>query len=245
MKKEKALVLIVDDNRYLCELVRDVLEADGYRVLVAYNGRVGWQLAREELPDLVILDVEMPEMDGFAVCKKLRSDKQTDSTPILFLTIRSALSDKSRAFKLGADDYLIKPFEPLELKLRVEARLRQARHPLRPERRGLVLDQEERLCWVPGQPAPIPLTDRETAILAYMLSHPYQAVSAKTLMDRALGEPLDASQTTSAVRNMMVRLREKIEPDPQKPRFIRTLRQAGYMLSPVGGKPAPKVATTG
>ena len=231
----RALVLIVDDQQELCELMRDVLEGANYRVLVAYDGAAGWQLAKEELPDLVVIDVEMPEMDGFHLCRQIRAYERLKDVPIIFATKRTQMDDKARAFGLGADDYLAKPFEALELKLRVDARLRGRARRFRPERRGLRVDRQERMAYVPGRPVPVTLTANECAVLVYLLPPPSQPVSAKALMSRALNQPVDTRQSTSSMRNLMSRLREKIEPDPQQPRFIRTLPQSGYMVSPHGG----------
>lgn len=228
-----ALLFLVDDDQQFCDLLRPFLVSYGYDLMIAHHGWMAWQMLQEELPDLVILDIEMPVMDGFQFCRKLRRDPRTASLPVLFLTIRKRIEDKCRAYSLEADDYLSKPFEPLELQCRIAAVLNRTGRRQRSRRPEISLDPENRVCWVPKKSEPIQLTEQETAVLAYLLAHSYQPVSAGTLMFQILGYPRGSMGTTS-VRNLMQRLRRKLEPVPSRPRFIRTVYRYGYMLATRG-----------
>lgn len=234
MMAQVPLLLLVDDDRALCDLLRPFLESYGYRVMIAYHGRMAWQWLQEELPDLVILDVLMPVMDGITFCRQLRRDVHTRTIPVLFLSVQVAIDSKCRAYALQADDYLIKPFEPLELQCKIEAILRRAGLRRRTHRPAIRLDPHQRVCRVPGRVEPVPLTEQEHAILDYLVARPYQPVSAKALMVQALDYAAPAVQSTTGLRNLIQRLRRKLEPDPQRPQFIRTVHRYGYMLAPYG-----------
>lgn len=218
-------VLIVDDDRDMVRGLEDNLTLEGYEVLTARDGQAGLETAKSERPDLVILDIMMPGMDGLEVCRRLR--RQNPDVRILLLTAKGQESDKVLGLELGADDYVSKPFGLLELLARVKAQLRRAGASGRtgsyrfgevavdPVRREVVHSGEV-----------VELTAKEFDLLVYMLEHPGEALSRDRLLEEIWG--YEQYPTTRTVDNHILRLRKSLEPDPARPRYFLTLHGVGY-----------------
>ncbi len=222
-------VLIIDDEERLLSLVKAYLEKGGYRVVTAVNGRDGLFMARQEKPDLILLDIMMPEMDGHEFMRLHRRDAET---PIILLTAKVEEDDKVIGLELGADDYITKPFSPRELLARVRAMLRRAKSNSAPSpilRNGnLSLDQESFIVKVDGER--IDLTRSEFDLLATLMGSPGRVFSRLELLDRVQGTVFDGYERTIDVH--VKNLRSKIEPNPRKPTFIETVYGIGYRLAP-------------
>ena len=223
-----ARVLVVEDNVDLAYGLRNNLEIEGHEVIVAVDGQSGLAAAQSSKIDLVILDLMLPGLDGFRVLKHLREGDK--ATPVLVLTARSEESDKVRGLKLGADDYVTKPFGVLELLARVEALLRRRSNApaVRSVERfgGVELDRGARVVRRDGQV--IALAPRELDLLIALLDAGGAALSRASLMDRVWGYQADVLSRT--VDTHMAELRRKLEPDPSAPRHLLTVRKVGYRL---------------
>jgi DNA-binding response OmpR family regulator len=218
-------ILVVDDDPKIVEIVSLYLKREGYRVLAAYDGRQALEMAREKRPDLIVLDLMLPGLDGMDVCRLLRDESDV---PILMLTARASDEDKLRGFDVGADDYLTKPFNPRELVARVRAILRRAegeQEPPRDLRFGdleiNVMRHEVRL-----RGSPVNLTPTEFRILTTMAQEPGRAFSRVELLERAFGYDYEGLERTVDVHIMNIR--RKIEPEPRRPRYIVTVPGVGY-----------------
>ena len=224
-------VLVVDDEPTISEVVARYLERAGYAATTAGDGIEALRLAGECDPDLVVLDLMLPELDGFEVLRRLQADGE-ERTPVILLTAKGEHDDKLAGLRRGADDYIVKPFSPSELVARVDAVLRRSQlahteaEPLRFD--GLEIDVRARLAVCDGEA--IQLSQREFDLLSFLAAHPGQAFSRDQLMDRVWEAALysDTSTVTVHVR----RLRAKIEPDPEQPRFIQTVWGVGYRFQP-------------
>ena len=221
-------ILVIEDEASIREGVRDALEGEGYRVLSADNGVAGLKLGTTEDPDLIVLDLMLPGMDGYEVLRRMRADAV--ETPVLVLTARGLEQDKVRGFELGADDYLVKPFGLSEFLARVASRLRvwdrergiEARDSLRLG--SLVIDFEARTASRGTDVAT--LTPTETALLRFFLRCEGRALSRQAILDAVWG---DKPGTTSRVVDMtVVGLRRKLEREGAKPRHILSVRGLGY-----------------
>ena len=223
-------VLIVEDEEALVLALRDRLLAEGYEVEWASDGQRGLERAARERFDAVVLDLMLPGRSGFEVCRELRAAGV--ETPILMLTARGQLDDKVLGFKLGADDYLTKPFEVPELVARLEALLRRERRLKTSARRfrvgALELDVEGRELRRDGQP--IALSAKEFDLLCYFVEHPGVVLSRERLLDEVWG--YDATTCTRTVDVHVSWLRQKIEDEPGRPQRIVTVHRRGYKLVP-------------
>ena len=225
-----ARLLVVDDDPQIIRLLQAYLEQAGFVVLTAPEGETAWQLIRRERPDLVILDLMLPKRDGWDITRRVRADEHLAGMPIVLLTARVADSDKMEGFDLGADDYITKPFNALEVVARAKAVLRRAKgQPLQPhilEVRGLRLDLDEHSARLDGQA--LVLTPTEFALLRTLLEAPGRAFTRGELIDRALGFQFEGLERTldSHIKN----LRKKIEPHPAQPDYIETVLGVGYRL---------------
>ncbi len=224
-------MLVVDDEPTISEVVARYLERAGYATATAGDGIEALRVAGECDPDLVVLDLMLPELDGFEVLRRLQADGE-ERTPVILLTAKGEHDDKLAGLRRGADDYIVKPFSPSELVARVDAVLRRA-HPAHAETEplrfdGLEIDVRARRALRDGEE--IQLCQREFDLLGFLASHPGQAFSRDQLMDRVWEAALysDTSTVTVHVR----RLRAKIEPDPEQPRFIQTVWGVGYRFQP-------------
>ena len=220
-----AVILIAEDDADIRGLLRLYLEGEGYRVLEADNGARALELAREETPDMAILDVMMPEMNGFELTRALRKFSEV---PILILSAKSQDNDKSLGLNLGADDYIAKPFNPVEIVARVKAQLRRAARTAGDTLtvRDLTLDTASFQLTKGGQT--ILLTPMEYKILALFMRSPGRIFTKIQLYEGAIGTYFEGDDNTMMVH--ISKLREKIEDDPKNPRYIITVRGLGYKL---------------
>lgn len=221
-------VLVVDDETRLVDVLKAYLERDGYRVVSAYDGNEGLRLARREKPDLILLDLMLPGVDGLEICRTLR--KESD-TPIIMLTARSEETDKLIGLELGADDYIIKPFSPREVVARVRAVLRrsQASQTSAEEQitiGDLVIDQARHELRRAGEV--ISVTPTEFDLLWALASNRGRVLSRLQLMEKALGESYEGYERTidAHIKN----LRRKVELDPTHPRYVQTVFGVGYKI---------------
>lgn len=207
----------------------DNLEFEGYDVLVSDNGEDGLAMILEESPDLVLLDLMLPRMDGVALCRKVR--EQNRQTPIIMLTAKGHLTDKVTGLEVGADDYVTKPFSLHELLARIRAVLRRVGEresdPQSSRIGDVALDLEG--CEVVRDGIATPISHRESEILRILLENQGKVVSRDLLLNQVWG--LDRFPTTRTVDNHIVRLRKLIEPDPKNPHWIVTIHGMGYKLS--------------
>jgi DNA-binding response OmpR family regulator len=223
-------VLVVDDEKKIVESCRLYLEHAGYEVVCAYNGEQALAEASDSRPDLVVLDLMLPRVDGLEVCRRLRAGSQV---PILMLTARSTEEDKLLGLGLGADDYLVKPFSPRELVARVRAILRRAPPAGAVLRFGaLEIDPERHEVRRGGEP--VTLTPREFDLLAALARAPGRAFTRARLVAAAFGEDSEVLERT--VDAHVMNLRRKIEDDPAAPRLVVTVPGVGYRFA---GEPAP------
>jgi len=231
-----ARILIAEDDRKQADLIRVYLERDGHSVLVVSDGIRAVEQARAHRPDLLILDLLLPGMDGLDVCRIVRAESQT---PILLVTARSTEEDKLRGLDLGADDYVTKPFSPRELAARVRALLRRsgamASDPAGVRTIGdLEIDVARFVVRVRG--AAVPLTAKEFGILEVLATEPGRVFTRAQIIDRAFG--FDHFVLERTVDAHVMNLRRKIEPEPAEPRYVQTVYGRGYRLAePPGGAP--------
>lgn len=222
-------IVIVEDEANIVELVKYNLDREGYRTLYANDGRKGLELIKQELPDLVILDLMLPELDGLSVCKQLRSDTQTKSIPIIILTAKSEEADRVLGLEMGADDYVTKPFSPRELVARVRAVLRRsgAVDDTEPEiiENGVIrIDLRQHIVKVRGEE--VELTPKEFDFLKLLLLNPGRAFTREFLLEHLWGYEYFGDTRTVDVH--VRRLRQKIENDPANPEYLETVRGVGY-----------------
>jgi DNA-binding response OmpR family regulator len=222
-------ILVVDDEERLVSLVKSYLEQGGFRVVTARNGRDALFVSRQEKPDLILLDIMMPEMDGHEFMRLHRRDADT---PIILLTAKVEEDDKIIGLELGADDYITKPFSPRELLARVRALLRRIKGiaTISPVLRtgNLILDQESFIVKVDEER--VDLTRSEFDLLAALMSAPGRVFSRVELLDRVQGTVFEGYERTIDVH--IKNLRSKIEENPRQPRFIETVYGVGYRLAP-------------
>ncbi len=227
-------LLVIEDELPMRTALSDALGAEGYRVLTAADGESGLRRALEEKPDLILLDIMMPRMDGFTVCAELR--RLAIPTPILMLTAKGQVEDRVRGLDVGADDYLVKPFSTEELLARVRALLRRSRKQTQAVS-TLVLGSVEvdlaRQIARRGR-RDLHLTAKEFAMLRLMAEAPGEPVARERFLDVVWG--YTAFPTTRTVDNHIASLRAKIETDPNEPRWIRTVHGVGYKLEMAGAK---------
>jgi DNA-binding response OmpR family regulator len=225
-EQNRAKILVVEDEPNMVVGLRDNFEFEGYEVLTARDGVEGLQLALEESPDLVVLDVMMPRMSGLEVCKQLRA--QRASIPIIMLTARGQEVDKVVGLELGADDYVTKPFSIRELLARVKAVLR--RTSVVPKE----LDQHSfgdvevdlRRCRVLRSGKALDVSSKEFELLKYFICHAGETLSRHQLLEDVWG--YEHYPTTRTVDTHLVRLRQKLEPNPEQPQYFLTVHGTGY-----------------
>jgi DNA-binding response OmpR family regulator len=228
-------ILVVEDDPVLTRVLRDNLTFEGFDVRCVADGHGAFSAAREFSPDLVLLDVMLPGQSGFEVCARWRTASRT---PIIFLTAMGQRSDKVRGLRLGADDYITKPFELDELLARVQAVLRRARPTSDVLRLGETMIDFARMKAWQGD-TDIDLTHRDFELLQYLAERPRSIVHRDELL-RSVWGYAEASNTR-AVDHAIARLRKKIEATPHKPRFIHTVHGDGYRLVPDDGESAEAV----
>ena len=223
-------ILVVDDDLDLLALITFALRQAGYFVLEATDGELALQRFADEAPDLVVLDGNLPKLDGFEVCRRLRADSRT---PILMLTVRGDEADVVRGLDLGADDYLTKPFSPRTLLARIRALLRRSGLEKSGEiaQGEFALDVARHEVAVAGGEA-VRLTKLEFRLLQLLLAHAGQAIEAERLFQHVWGQR--AAGDRQLLKQLVHRLRQKIEADPTAPMFLRTVPGVGYELDAEG-----------
>ncbi len=225
-------LLVVDDERIIVKGIKFNLENEGYEVVTGGDGEEAVALARTEHPDLIILDLMMPKLDGLAACVQIRT---FSDVPIIMLTARSEDMDKLMGFECGADDYVTKPFNILELKARIKALLRRANsgkaaqtEPEALSRGGVSLDEGQRCAWKDGQR--VARASSEFVLISLVMHNPGYVYSREQLLDKVWGYDYQGDYRTVDVH--VRRLREKLEQDSANPKLILTKWGVGYYLSP-------------
>lgn len=254
---EQANILVIEDDDIVALTIERCLRRENYKVTLANSGVEGLQMARRHKPEMVILDVIMPGMDGFAVCREMRSDPLLSNVPILFLTAKTKPEDRITGFNAGADDYLGKPFNLDELTLRVRAILRRTKPPEQKDEvtgqggqntgtkdanstgkearhmivlKGYVLDARTFELSIPNHET-VRLTPIQFDLLYHLMSHPGVVFSPNRLLDEVWDYPSDAG-SPDLVRVHIKNLRERVEQDPREPAFIETVPGFGYTIRP-------------
>jgi two-component system response regulator VicR len=223
-------ILLADDEPSIASVVRRILEDGGFGFCHAQDGREVFPAVAAEKPDLIILDVMMPKMNGFQVCRQLR--QRGVLSPILILSAKGDLVDKEVGFSAGADDYLVKPFSPEELLMRINAHLRHHDRIAVAQSQSIVagdleIDVERHRATLRGED--VTLTPKEFLILSLLARHRGEIFTREQVIKEVWGEEFIGE--TSSVAVFIRKLREKIEDDPSHPRFIKTIRNAGYIFA--------------
>jgi len=226
----KQQILVVDDEPKILNIVKAYLEKDGYRVLTARDGKEGLDVARRESPDLIILDLMLPEMSGWDVCRALRKESRV---PIIMATARDEVTDRIVGLEIGADDYITKPFDPKELVARVHAVLRRAQSAAaEPQPKVIVagdlminLDLHE----VRRNKEVVQLTPSEFSLLSILAQSPGRVYSRLQLLEMIQGDAYEGYER--AIDSHIKNLRQKIEPDPRQPRYVQTVFGVGYRFA--------------
>jgi DNA-binding response OmpR family regulator len=225
----KATILVVDDEPHVVKLLRANLESSGYHILTATDGEQAVSTVERDMPDLVLLDLMLPKMDGYAACQRIR---EFSTVPIIMLTARSAQIDLVHGFEVGADDYLTKPFSITELLMRVQAVLRRSKWPEEILSRQhfqtgpIEIDYAQHRVSTGGQE--VKLTPTEYRLLVYLATNVNRVITHRELL-RAVWGP-EYGEETEYLRVYIRYLRQKLEPTPSEPRYILTQPGAGYML---------------
>ena len=231
-------ILVIDDEANILRLVREYLEQAGYRVLTASRAETGLHALRRESPDLLVLDLGLPDRDGWDLTRLIRRDQQLGGLPLIMLTARVEDSDKIVGLELGADDYITKPFNPREVVARVRALLRRAHGGGRPAPQRLSIDEltldlGARSLTVRGEA--VGLTPTEFELLCVLMENPGHTYTREELLEKTLGYSYEGTGRTldTHIRN----LRQKIEVDPGNPAYIHTVHRIGYRFAiPLGEK---------
>jgi two-component system alkaline phosphatase synthesis response regulator PhoP len=225
-------ILVVDDDREIVRLVKSYLERAGYNVISANNGESALHILRRDRPDLLVLDLMLPDRDGWDLTRLIRSDRTLTDIPIIMLTARVEDSDKIVGLEIGADDYITKPFNPREVVARVRALLRRSQRGASPQ-----LPQNLQVGWLSlnlgrrellVDANPVELTPSEFELIRVLMESPGYAFTRDDLLEKALGYAYEGMGRTldSHIKN----LRRKIEPDPKEPQYIQTIYGVGYKL---------------
>jgi len=231
-------ILVIDDDIQILRLVRDYLGQAGFHVLSAANAETGLHTLRREMPDLLVLDLGLPDRDGWDLTRLIRTDRQLAALPIIMLTARVDDSDRILGLELGADDYITKPFNPREVVARVRAVLRRVNGaagsvPRRISLADLTLDLGAHTLTVRGEQ--VDLTPTEFELLALFLENPGHTYTRDELLEKTLGYSYEGTGRT--LDTHIMNLRQKIEPDPRQPSYIQTVHRIGYRMSKYpGGK---------
>jgi two-component system alkaline phosphatase synthesis response regulator PhoP len=223
-------ILVVDDEPQIVDLLRSYLLRDGFDVQEAGDGEAALESVHEHHPDLVILDLMLPRLDGREVCRRIR---ETEHTPIIMLTSRDEETDKLLGLELGADDYITKPFSPREVVARVRAVLRRGNWDAATVIRAGELTVDLRAHEVRLGGRPVDLTPTEFRLLELLAGHPNQVFTRMQMIDRVQGHAFEGYERT--VDAHIKNLRAKVEPDPHSPRFIITVYGVGYKFQAADG----------
>ena len=224
-------IVLIEDEEDIIELVRYNFRKEGFEVSSFTSGKEGLEHLRRNPADLVLLDIMLPDLDGFEICKRLRGEDRSRSLPVIFLTAKGEEIDRVLGLEIGADDYVVKPFSPRELVARVKAVLRRQTRPAEKqevvEARGLRLDSRTQEVIVRGEATE--LSSLEFRLLHFLASHPRRVFSREQLLDEVWGH--DRFVTPRTVDVHIRRLREKIEAQADKPQCIQTVRGSGYRFA--------------
>ncbi|MBN1312392.1 MAG: response regulator transcription factor [Anaerolineae bacterium] len=219
-------ILVVDDDRVLADVIAFTLRREGYQILLSHDGETALQCWEQELPDIIVLDIGLPKIDGFEVCRHVRAHA---NTPIILLTVRDEEDDIIHGLDLGADDYITKPFSPRQLVARVRAVLRRASQSLNEPWQqvgNLRLDSSRRELSI-DDARTFTLTSLENRLLGYLMLNANRVMTIDALIDHVWGP---ARGDRDMLRQLIHRLRSKIEPDPSNPIYIETVPGLGYGL---------------
>jgi len=229
--------VVLEDEQDMVEVIEAALEAEGFDVAHALDGQTGWELLKEHIPHLIVLDIGMPGLDGLTVCQKVRSNPAYDRTPVLFVTAFKDAEDVARGLDMGGDDYIPKPFQVREFQARVRVLMRPYQRVLPPEPEDsnenilqvgeLTLDSAAFLITTPQTSSR--LTSTEHRLLAYMMEHAYEELPSSQLLE-AVWEYPEGTGDLDLVRAHVYNLRLKMEVDSNTPRYIRTIHGLGYKL---------------
>lgn len=226
-------ILVVDDEKILVKGIRFNLEQEGWEVVCAYDGEEAIQMAKREEPDIIVLDLIMPKLSGLEACVKIR---EFSTVPIIMLTALSEDMDKLMGFECGTDDYVVKPFNILELKARIRALHRRANLPAQHNKMDgilrcgqITLNTIQRTAALDGEP--VELTAREFNLIELLMRNPGRVYSREKLLDKVWGYEYQGDYRTVDVH--IRRLREKLEPDPPHPQYIMTKWGVGYYMKEV------------
>ena len=229
-------IALIEDDADLFALLKYNLEKEGFALVGAQTGKGAIELCRRERPDLILLDIMLPDSDGLDICKGIRSHPELAHIPIIFLTARASETDRIVGLELGANDYIVKPFFIRELIARIKIQFRAQASPSKVLKAfGLELDRSSCRVTLNGQP--LALTATEFRLLEFLMSRPGVVFSREQLLDSVWGH--DRAVTDRTVDVYILRLRQKTEADPQNPQFIRSVRGFGYSFNEV-----PEPATT-
>jgi DNA-binding response OmpR family regulator len=226
-------ILVVDDDPKTVSLVKLYLESDGHKVLCAYDGVEALRLARQERPNLIVLDLMLPGLDGLQVCRTLRTESDV---PVIMLTAKTTEGDKLTGLELGADDYVTKPFSPRELAARIKVVLRRTvsesleRGPVQAAYGDLKMDFRQHTVSIAGRP--VALTPTEFRLLGTLVREAGQVLSREQLIEKVLGLDFDGFDRTIDVH--VLNLRRKLGDDPAHPRYIKTVYGSGYKFETSG-----------
>jgi two-component system alkaline phosphatase synthesis response regulator PhoP len=226
-------ILVVEDEPELRKLLEIILRREGFEVQALASGEAAWEAILEQAPDVLVTDIGMPGLDGLELCRRVRAHPPLAALPVLLLTARDASTDKHAGFREGADDYLTKPFDPVELVLRIQVHLRRAQQGAgRPEQEVLrvgPLTLDRRTFQVTVGDQPHALTKSEFALVAHLMTHADSVVSAEQLLVEALAYPANVGNT-EIVRTHIRNIRQKLEPDPAHPVHLQTVARHGYII---------------
>jgi len=228
-------VALIEDDADLFALLKYNLEKEGFRFVGLGTGKAALEFFRREKPDVIVLDIMLPAVDGIDICRGIRSHPELAQIPVIFLTARASETDRILGLELGANDYVVKPFSVRELIARVRNQLRQAEAPQRILRAdGVELDRDS--CRVRLHGKPLALTATEFRLLEFLMSRPGVVFSREQLLDSVWG--MDRAITDRTVDVHILRLRQKVETDPANPALIRSVRGFGYLFDTGAGEPS-------
>jgi DNA-binding response OmpR family regulator len=227
-------ILLIEDDADLFALLKYNLEKEGFQMVGAQTGKGAVEFCRRERPDLILLDIMLPDSDGLDICKGIRSHPEIAHIPVIFLTARASETDRIVGLELGANDYIVKPFFVRELIARIKIQFRSQQQPARTlQIGGLNLDRSS--CRVTLQGAALSLTATEFRLLEFLMTRPGVVFSREQLLDSVWGH--DRAVTDRTVDVYILRLRQKIEQDPTNPLYIRSVRGFGYSFNEVASAP--------
>jgi DNA-binding response OmpR family regulator len=227
-------IMLIEDDADLFALLKYNLEKEGFQMVGAQTGKGAVDFCRREHPDLVLLDIMLPDSDGLDICKGIRSQPELAHIPVIFLTARASETDRIVGLELGANDYIVKPFFVRELIARIKIQFRSQQQPARTlQIGGLNLDRSS--CRVTLQGAALSLTATEFRLLEFLMTRPGVVFSREQLLDSVWGH--DRAVTDRTVDVYILRLRQKIEQDPTNPLYIRSVRGFGYSFNEVAAEP--------